>query len=441
MRKRFYHICLAAASAAMLLSGCKGKDKEVASTPETAKEEQKEEDTKDSEDKTAKEGEEAKPKELTLWYTQPDLEPYFTEAAVSYEEKTGTKVQAVQVPALDYIETINAKSVEDSDYPDLYVATPDFLEKAKLAGLTMPAGKKVCSTENFPQKALDAVTYKGERIAYPFYTDTSVLVYNRQYVQEAPQTMEDIQMFSEAFEGDGAIQNIFVWNVNDIFVDFFAIGNYVNLGGVHGDTADEMVLNSEEIRACLGFYQALSQFFAIDKTMVNEAQVVQDFADGKTVYAIIRDDSIEDLDAKIQEAAAAGGEGASQVSYGIAMVPDLTPELQVRPLSITHSIAVNGYTKEPKEAKKFAEYLTVKQAERLYGVTGNYPAKAGITYENPELAQVTAQYEESVEVPKIMQMSSYWLLMGPVFADIWIGADVTETMAAAETAMQTAFGN
>lgn len=428
MRKRFYHICLAAAAAAMLLSGCKGKDREAASVPETKKEVTEE----------AQKEEEAKPKELTLWYTQPDLEPYFTEAAASYGEKTGTKIQAVQVPALDYIETINAKSVEDSDYPDLYVATPDFLEKAKLAGLTMEAGKKVCSTENFSQKALDAVTYKGEKIAYPFYTDTSVLVYNRQYVQEAPQTIEDIQMFSEAFEGDGDIQNIFVWNVNDIFVDFFAIGNYVNLGGVHGDTANEMVLNSEEIRSCLAFYQALSQFFAIDKTMVNEARVVQDFAEGKTVYAIIRDDSIEDLDAKIQEAAAAG---AAQVSYGIAMVPDLTPELQVRPLSITHSIAVNGYTKEPKEAKKFAEYLVVKQAERLYGVTGNFPAKAGIVYENPELDQVTAQYAESVEVPKIMQMSSYWLLMGPVFADIWTGADVTETMAEAETAMQTAFGN
>ena len=51
-----------------------------------------------------------------------------------------------------------------------------------------------------------------------------------------------------------------------------------------------------------------------------------------------------------------------------------------------------------------------------------------------------AQYEEAVEVPKIMQMSSYWLLMESVFSDIWTGADVTERMAEAESSMLTALG-
>lgn len=376
-------------------------------------------------------GEEAQPVSLTLWYTQPELEAYFTQAAADYEAQTGNSVTAVQVPALDYIEAINDASVKDGDYPDLFVATPDLLEKAKLAGLTQRANEDICSADNFSEKALTAVTYKDEKIAYPFYADTSVLVYNENYVSEAPGSIEDIQNFSENFEGDGQIQDIFVWNVNDIFVDFFTIGNYVNLGGAAGDRVQEMTLNSEEIRNCLTVYQELSQFFAIDRSAVSENQIVQDFADGKIVYAIVRDDSIQKLDELLAD---------GQFSYGVAPVPDLNSELVVRPLSITHSLVVNGYTKHPAAADALAGYLTVTAADSLYEQTGNIPVKNNVTFANEKLSVVRAQYEEAVEVPKIMQMSSYWLLMESVFSDIWSGADVTERMAEAESSMLTALG-
>ena len=137
-------------------------------------------------------------------------------------------------------------------------------------------------------------------------------------MSEAPGSIEDIQNFSENFEGDGQIQDIFVWNVNDIFVDFFTIGNYVNLGGAAGDRVQEMTLNSEEIRNCLTVYQELSQFFAIDRSAVSENQIVQDFADGKVVYAIVRDDSIQKLDELLAD---------GQFSYGVAPVPDLNLSL------------------------------------------------------------------------------------------------------------------
>ena len=346
MGKNVWKMLAAAAACAMLLAGCGDKNRSEDAVAAAVKEEEAGGNSGENPQE-----EPSEPKKLTLWYTQPDLEEYFLEAAAAYEGETKVEVEAVQVPALDYIEAINKGSVEDADYPDLYVVTTDQLEKAVLAGLTTEAGKDVCSSDYFSQKALDAVTYKGKRVAYPFYSDTSVLIYNKNYVQEAPATIEDIQSFSEAFEGDGMIQNIFVWNVNDIFVDFFTIGNFVNFGDAYGDSLEHIVLNSEEIQECLSFYQELSQFFAIDRELVSEEQIIQEFAEGKTVYAIIRDDSIEELDALISE--------ENPLSYGISAVPDLTGELQVRPLSITHSIAVNGYSECPKEAADFARFLTV----------------------------------------------------------------------------------
>ncbi len=43
------------------------------------------------------------------------------------------------------------------------MATPDLLEKAKLAGLTQRANEDICSADNFSEKALTAVTYKDEK--------------------------------------------------------------------------------------------------------------------------------------------------------------------------------------------------------------------------------------------------------------------------------------
>ena len=427
MGKNVWKMLAAAAACAMLMAGCGDKNRSEDAVAAAVKEEEAGGNSGENPQE-----EPSEPKKLTLWYTQPDLEEYFLEAAAAYEGETKVEVEAVQVPALDYIEAINKGSVEDADYPDLYVVTTDQLEKAVLAGLTTEAGKDVCSSDYFSQKALDAVTYKGKRVAYPFYSDTSVLIYNKNYVQEAPATIEDIQSFSEAFEGDGMIQNIFVWNVNDIFVDFFTIGNFVNFGDAYGDSLEHIVLNSEEIQECLSFYQELSQFFAIDRELVSEEQIIQEFAEGKTVYAIIRDDSIEELDALISE--------ENPLPYGISAVPDLTGELPVRPLSITHSIAVNGYSECPKEAADFARFLTVEKAEELYGICGNFPVRKGVSYDNPDISRVLAQYEEALEVPKVMQMSNYWLIMESAFSDIWAGADVAACMEQAQEMMDAALG-
>lgn len=408
MKNRRLQMILTMLLSVVLMTGCGGS----ASTSQTAGGQGSEDDS------------------LIIWYTQPELEAYFDEMTVAYEAETGTKVEAVQMAALDFIETVHDASVLDADYPDLYVGTTDQLEKAYLLGLTMNSAEDICSAANFPQKALDAVTYHGKKIAYPFYADTSVLVYNKNYAEEAPATIEEIQVFSETFEGDDGVQNIFVWNVNDIFVDFFTIGFYVELGGAHGDDKEKIVLNSDQIQECLTFYQELNQFFAIDKDVVSEEQIIKDFAEGKTIFAIIRDDSVHSLDAQLAEG----------VSYGIAQVPDLTGELQVRPLSITHSLVVNGYTRNPEAAHDLAKYLTFQGTNRLYDMTGNFATKKGVVFANPDVTEIHAQYEEAVEVPKVMEMSSYWLQMEPVFENVWVGGDVAEGMEAAQEVMDSALG-
>ena len=244
-------------------------------------------------------------------------------------------------------------------------------------------------------------------------------------------------------------------NVADIFYNFFFIANYVNLGGATGDNKAEVDLSAEELVRCLEYYQSLNAFFAIDADEVTTENVLQEFIDGKIVYTIAKTDAIARLDAAIAEGSVyqvpeeeAEGEDQTETEapegeeqpteeeteeqqpgdngyfYGIAQVPDLTGELHTKGLSVTNSVVVNAYSKERELAKELARYLTYDKVDSLYTTANKMPAKMGVSYANEEMNLLLAQYEDSVEVPKITDLSNYWIEMEIAFANIWRGNDV-----------------
>lgn len=401
-------------------------------------------------------GEEA----LTLWYTDERLNTYLVEAAAAFQQKTGVEVTLQLVTAVDYIELINRASISDSGGPDLFVTSSELLDKARLAGLTVEndSFKEKELKENFPQKALDAATCGGKLVAYPFYFETCFLLYNRNYVDSAPASIDEILAYSDTFEATermAKVENIFKWNVADIFYNFFFVANYVNLGGPTGDDPSQVELTAEEVVSCLEYYQSLNAFFAIDAEEVTTDDVLQEFIDGKTIYTIAKTDAIARLDAAIangevaeipeeeteestegespeggeeagggEETGDDGGTGEAEAFYGIAKVPDLTDQLQTKGLSVTNSVVVNTYSGHRDRAKEFARYITYEKVGDLYTEANKMPVKMGVSYDNDQMQVLIDQYEDSVEVPKITELSNYWIWMEITFADIWQGNDV-----------------
>ena len=137
-------------------------------------------------------------------------------------------------------------------------------------------------------------------MAYPFYFETCFLLYNKNYVDSAPSTIDEILDYADNYEATEAtekVENIFKWNVADIFSNFFFISNYVNLGGETGDDPAQVSLDAQEVKDCLAYYQSLNAFFAIDADEVTTDNVLQEFIDGKTVYTIAKTDAIAQIDA------------------------------------------------------------------------------------------------------------------------------------------------
>ena len=386
-------------------------------------------------------GQEAEPEKLTLWYTDEKLNPYLVEAAEEFEQQNHVEITLQLVTAVDYIEHINTASISDLGGPDLFITSSELLEKARLAGLTV---ENDSFTEReledaFPQQALNAASCGGKLMAYPFYFETCCLLYNKNYVDAAPVTIDDILAYADSYEGGDEtadVENIFKWNVADIFSNFFFIANYVNLGGPTGDDPSQVQLSADEITACLQYYQSLNAFFAIDAEEVTTENVLQEFIDGKTVYTIAKTDAIAAIDkALAAEEETVSGDGDR--FYGIAQVPDLTAELATKGLSVTNSVVVNAYSAQRELAKSFARYLTFEKAEDLYGLTDKMPVRLGVEYENPEMGVLLEQYENSVEVPKLTDLSNYWMEMEIAFANIWQGSDAAaEADAVAQEMLQ-----
>lgn len=374
---------------------------------------------------------------LNVWYSDESLQAYIEGAAKNYEEKNHVEVNTRQIPEIDYIEMINDSSVgEEFEGPDVYLVSNDQLEMVELAGLTSVVEKhrEHYSSAYYADTALHAVRYNGNQIAYPVSFETSFLLYNKEYVQVEstteqeetqtvtviPKTIEELKDFSEEFEGAEGVENIFRFDVSDIFYTYFFVGNYLKLGGQDGDNAGVVDVANENVIQCLNSFQDLSQFFAIDIKTIDYETVLSEFARGKTVYTIGKTDAIQKL-VELQE------ENGTEISYGIAVLPDVSDELETKALSITTAAVVNGYTRNQQEADKFADYLAFGYVDNLYETTGKYAAKREVKIpDNVYRSEIYEQYEKSVSLPKLLNASNFWVNLEIAFFNIWTGEDVQE---------------
>lgn len=379
---------------------------------------------------------------LTVWYTDAKLNQFMLDAAEAYTASTGIQINVQLISAVDYIETISEATLVEENGPDLFVAGSDLLQKALYAGLV---DDQVIYSEaekdNIPQKAFDAATCKGKLIGYPFYFESCFLLYNQYYAEDWPRNIDQILEYADNFEGSGVtekVQNIFKWDVSDIFYNYFFIGNYVGLGGTYGDDKSQVSLSEGKVIECLEYYQSLNEFFAIDEETVHSEDIIQEFIDGKIVFTIAKTDAIARLDQAIEEGkipeyqleGSTDEEGnetpAREVDcfYGVGDIPNLSEELVTRGLSVTNSIVVNNYSKHTGYANDFAHYLSYERAEDLYEQTGKVSVCKDVTAGDENWERIMVQYAGSVEIPKIIEMSNYWILMEIAFSNIWDGADI-----------------
>ena len=429
-------------------------------------------------------------KTLHIWYTDEALTDYLGSMAVRYNEEHGVRVIPTLQSGLELLQKINDASLTSDAYPDLYIASNDNMEKAYLAGLAMEIydENEVVSLKNFPESAMHAVTYQQKILGYPFYYETSALLYNLTYMESLaqraiqdemnvvveteeeaaeetseekkeessdskkkeeaseetpavtviskeemadlvhervpeliPTTFEKLLEFAESYDAPQNVEAVFKWDVEDIFFNYFFAGNYIDMGGMCGDSKDSVDMYNEEAIRALMVYQDLSEYFAIDASDVEYESVIQEFMEGKVVMTTATTDIIRKLDAAKEN-------GEFEYDYGIAPIPRLNDDMDTKSLSVTNTIYVNGYTQMKKDANDFARYLAIEHAKDLYTATGKVPANRNVNYDTPNLDMFMDEYQDSAPMPKLMAISNFWVKMEIMFERIWNGEEVSREL-------------
>ena len=437
----------------------------------------------------------SQPKEsetITLWYTDAALTEYLDSSALTFYEREGVRVEPVLKSGLEYIEEINEASVRadaDTAMPDLYIAGSDSLEKAAMAGLArVPEDpERILNDFNFPSNALDAVTYQGERYAYPFYFDTAFLLYNQTWLSQIaeaslrselagasieengdddaamalqegvetqgvpeglteeewqqmigeraqemiPSSIEDImQLATEAAAPEG-MENFFLWDVSDIYYNYFFTGAYMDVGGSYGDNPEILDICNEDSVQCMTVYQGLHEFFSIDSKESSYESVLQEFLEGKTLFTIATTDALPVLKRMCDN-------GEFHYGYGVAELPGVDNAHIARGLSATSCIVVNGYTEHEQAANLFAEYLMYEKTDVLYEHTGKLACIGSLAEDILSAEDVVRQiYRDSVPLPKLLRLSNFWAELEKVYTRVWDGEDPRTELEALDAQMRS----
>lgn len=396
---------------------------------------------------------------IYFWYTDESMTSFINSAAVAFGEERNVRVIPVLTSESAYLEAVNHASLHTDQIPDLYLIGNDSLEKAYLAGLASvtPDGGAVCSTENFPQTALNAVSYHGKNIAYPLYFETSALVYNENYMMEwavqqakkeleaegaavadgedggelsdevaalaqvylengIPGTVDDLLHIAETVDLPEGVEGVMKWDVSDISYNYWIVGRYLVVGGENGDDENRIDIDNQETIECLRVYQALNQFFSMEADTITYDSVIQDFIDGKIIFTVASTDVVRRLEE-------AKRDGNFVYEYGVATMPEVSGELGSASLSVTGAVVVNGYSAHGELANDFAAYLVTDCAEELYERTGKLPARNHTDEDNDAIQMFKLEYARSVSLPKLIETGNFWLQMEVLFSKVWNGAD------------------
>lgn len=402
---------------------------------------------------------------IYFWYADDTLTAYLNSAAVAFGEREEVRVIPVLASDSEYLEAINQASLQGEQTPDVYLLSNDSLEKAYLAGLAgeIQDVQDICNSEHFSQAALSAVEYKGKKIAYPLFYETSALLYNETYLEEwaeqqalkeqaeaseetegsdeaaavdeillqqrkqeyfaaaIPATVDSILNIADTFDVPEGVEGVMKWDVSDIFYNYWVLGEYMIAGGDAGDDSQNMNINNAQTIQCLDVYKSLNQFFSIESDTVTYDSVIQEFIDGKIVFTIATPDAVKRL-------AEAKADGSFVYEYGFAPMPDISADLKSRSMSVTNVAVVNGYSANKKLANEFAAYLAEECSAELYERTGKVSACLSANADNGALQIFMEEYADSIPLPKMMETGNFWLQLEILFSKVWNGADVAAAL-------------
>ncbi|MCA1011275.1 extracellular solute-binding protein [Halobacillus halophilus] len=164
-----------------------------------APEREQEESSDSEENSSSAEGEmPEKPEKLVIWEDKEKgvaLEP----AIKSFEEEHGIKVEFKELDMSSKMREQLRLDGPAGTGPDVLTLPHDQIGQLVIEGLISPLEYEQSVTDKYTESSIQAETYDGKLYGLPKATETPVFIYNKEHMDKAPETFEEVFEFSKDF--------------------------------------------------------------------------------------------------------------------------------------------------------------------------------------------------------------------------------------------------
>lgn len=269
---------------------------------------------------------------------------------------------------------------------------------------------KIEATVN--EAAVRTATQDGKLYFVPFELDNLALYYNKDLVQNPPETYEEIFEFAKTFNdpqnGKYALR-LFPNYVYDNYIYLTAFG--YQIFGENGDDWKNPGFDSEEVAEGLAFYKSMREIYDVSTADSTHDAVIGAFNRGEVPFVVYGPWGL--ADAK-----------ASGVNFGTAKIPTING-VQPYSFSSAQMVCVSSYSQNFDAAFAFVEFMASEEGARiLYETRGTLTALKDISgvpglSEDEHLKGFSEQAAYTYAIPEVVEMNYAWSPMMSLLEFVW----------------------
>jgi len=345
---------------------------------------------------------------LVVWCSEKQVN-ILQELGNDFETMYGVPVD-VQEMDFGQIKSKFLQAAPVGEGPDIIVTAHDQIGELVVNGLVLPMDFLTLSDrEKFVDTAIEAFQYGGKLYGLPYALEAIALFYNKDYLDEPPQSMEELVALAQEYTSDEF--RGFVYNAPDFYFSapfLFANGGYVFKKTEEGLDPNDIGLNNE---GAVKGAQFIDEMY--DKGVLKPGDNYE-IADG-----LFKDGMAMAI---INGPWATTGYKEAGINYGIAPIPSLNGK-PVRPFTGVQGFLINSESPNTLFAIDFlANYInTAEVMQRLYNADPRPPAREDVAKMVEDDADVSAIYNSAangIPMPNIPAMAAVWGAMADALDQI-----------------------
>lgn len=350
---------------------------------------------------------------IVVWGNEDEKE--FIELAITEFNKLHSNV-TITFEAVNYLESADKIELygQNGEGADVFSAPHDKVNRLLTAGLLLE--NNLIHSDQFFQSAIDSVAYKGKIYGYPTEIITYALFYNKDIVQTPVNSFEDIFSFATEYNDSDSDKYAIIWEISDPYFDYMFLGGYnAILFGDQGKDREALGFNTNEGLEAMGFYQSLRNIVEIDSDKIKRNMVIESFEKGKVPYLITGSWNINRLD--------------EDINFGVTKLPLLPNDKTPVALASIRNNYVSSFTKYPKAAKLFANFMSSKEMlKKRFEITSQIPPRIDVEVEDDRVLGILQQAKYTVPMPSLSEINTYLTVFSSIYENIWNGADIKEEL-------------